>query len=311
MADPLSGVNSGQLEISRLGSGTWQTLPTRLEGPQLEARVDDAALPAGRYAVRAAAHDRAGNTAISTKRADGSAATVDLPLRLEARLSAGFVRTRTIRRIVKRRGKRVVRNRRKRVLAPEVRARLGRAVPLTGQLVTRDGRALAGGLVHVFSRTPDGAERYVGSAPTDAAGRYRYVVRATASQDLRLVYLGSNTTRPAIRAVRLVVPARTRFAASKRRLLNGQSVRFQGRLSVPPASLPNGKLVELQTKLSGRWQTFRTIRTYASGSWSSRYRFRRTRGVVKYRFRVRLPKEAGYPYGTGISKAVRVTVRGR
>ena len=107
------------------------------------------------------------------------------------------------------------------------------------------------------------------------------------------------------------MPARTRMSVNDRRLLNGQSVNFRGRLAVPPTGLAAGKLVELQTKLSGRWQTFRTIRTDAQGRWSSAYRFRRTRGVVRYRFRARLPREAAYPYETGTSRSVRVTVRGR
>ena len=63
VSDPLSGVASGQIEISRAGTGTWQCLATKLEGERLEARVDDATLPPGRYFLRASATDRAGNTA--------------------------------------------------------------------------------------------------------------------------------------------------------------------------------------------------------------------------------------------------------
>ena len=139
----------------------------------------------------------------------------------------------------------------------------GRAVPLTGRLLTKDGRALAGSQIYVFSRGADGAERYAGTATTDAAGRYRYMVRASANQTLKLFYLGAPSVRPAIQAVDLEVPARTGFKVSDRRLLNGQSVTFSGRLSVAPTGIATGKLVELQTKLSGRWQTFRTLRTDA------------------------------------------------
>ena len=150
-----------------------------------------------------------------------------------------------------------------------------------------------------------------GTATTDAAGRYRYMVRASTNKQLKLFYLGAPSVRPAISAVELEVPARTRFAASDRRLVNGQSVTFRGRLAVPPTGIASGKLVELQTKLSGRWQTFRTTRSDATGAWRSTYRFRRTRGLVRYRFRARLPREAAYPFATGVSKPIRVTVRGR
>ena len=43
----------------------------------------------------------------------------------------------------------------------------------------------------------------------------------------------------------------------------------------------------------------------------SRYRFRRTRGVQHYRFRLRLPREAGYPFEPGTSRSLTVRVRGR
>ena len=105
-------------------------------------------------------------------------------------------------------------------------------MPLTGRLLTKDGRALAGSQIYVFSRGADGAERYAGTATTDAAGRYRYMVRASANQTLKLFYLGAPSVRPAIKVVDLEVPARTGFSVSDRRLLNGQSVTFSGRLAV-------------------------------------------------------------------------------
>ena len=43
-------------------AATGRASATKLEGERLEARVDDAALPPGRYLLRASAADRAGNT---------------------------------------------------------------------------------------------------------------------------------------------------------------------------------------------------------------------------------------------------------
>jgi hypothetical protein len=63
--------------------------------------------------------------------------------------------------------------------------------------------------------------------------------------------------------------------------------------------------------LSGRWQTFRTATTAVDGSWHVKYRFRRSCGVLRYRFRARLPAEAGYTFETGRTKVVGVRVRGR
>ena len=101
------------------------------------------------------------------------------------------------------------------------------------------------------------------------------------------------------------MPAATSARVSRRRVRNGQAVNFSGRvrgLPVPAA----GKLVEVQVRFTDRWQTFRTTRSDRAGRWSSRYRFQRTRGVQRYRFRVRLPKEAGYPFETGVSRTLAV-----
>jgi hypothetical protein len=63
--------------------------------------------------------------------------------------------------------------------------------------------------------------------------------------------------------------------------------------------------------LSGDWQTFRTTVTSASGAWKVPYRFQRTCGLTRYRFRARIPAEAGYPFETGFTRPVSVAVRGR
>ena len=106
------------------------------------------------------------------------------------------------------------------------------------------------------------------------------------------------------------VPGLTSLGVNHRRVLNGQAVTFNGRLRTLPAPA-GGKLVELQVRLSGRWQTFRTIRTDPAGRWAIRYRFKRTRGVQRYRFRARLPREANYPFATGGSRPLTVRVRGQ
>jgi hypothetical protein len=53
-----------------------------------------------------------------------------------------------------------------------------------------------------------------------------------------------------------------------------------------------------------------TPRSDGGGRWSYRYRFGATRGVVRYRFRARIRREAAYPFELGYSRRVRVTVRG-
>ena len=115
---------------------------------------------------------------------------------------------------------------------------------------------------------------------------------------------------PAASEVRLLVPATSTLQVSRRHVLNGQAVTFSGHLRTLPVP-PGGKLVQLEVWLSKRWQTFRTVRTDAAGRWSLPYRFKRTSGLQRFRFRVELPAETGYPYEAGRSRSVHVRVRGR
>jgi hypothetical protein len=69
--------------------------------------------------------------------------------------------------------------------------------------------------------------------------------------------------------------------------------------------------MELQFFDRGKWRTFRTFRTASSrGRWSYDYRFDGTRGTRRYWFRVRIPRENGYPYASGSSRKLGVTVHG-
>ncbi len=132
----------------------------------------------------------------------------------------------------------------------------------------------------------------------------------TSTRRLRLAYAGSSLALPSERAFEMRVPAATSVRVSRRRVRNGQTVTFSGRVRGLPVPA-EGKLVEVQVRFTDRWQTFRTTRSDASGQWSSRYRFQRTRGVQRYRFRIRLPKEGGYPFETSVSRKLEVVVRGR
>ena len=144
---------------------------------------------------------------------------------------------------------------------------------------------------------------------TDAAGRFSFAHRRGAIADLAIRYDGTRFTRPAIAEVRVLVRAPSSIAVDRRFALNGQAVSFRGRLTRGP--IPDGgKLIDLQAFYRGRWRTFATPRTDSRGRWSYDYRFEATTGVVTYRFRARIRREAAYPYELGRSRVVRVTVRG-
>lgn len=309
VVDKVSGLADGTIEISAAGSNTWHTLETQKQSGRLIARIDDAALQAGSYVLRAIARDQARNEASTTLRSDGQPMTVSLPLRVASTLQAGVARTRVVKRIVRRGGKRRVVWRRVSELRPRAVVRLGRQAQISGRLANRDGQGVAGAQVQVLSSADGAAEQLVGVVQTDATGAYSYRATGSASRTLRFVYGGSPLILPAQSTVRLVVRAVSTLKVSRRQVLNGQRVMFSGRVqSLPiPAS---GKLIELQVQLSGRWQTFRTARTDVAGRWALPYRFARTHMTQWYRFRVKLPSEAGYPFAAGASKSLRVRVRG-
>ena len=105
------------------------------------------------------------------------------------------------------------------------------------------------------------------------------------------------------------VPATSSIHVDRGRVRNGEAVVFTGGLvggHVPDG----GKLIDLQAYYRGGWRTFATPRTDARGRWSYRYRFGATSGVVRYRFRARIRREAAYPFELGYSRRISVTVRG-
>ena len=279
-------------------------------GDRLTARIDDLALAPGSYVLRARSVDAAGNEAWTDRRLNGEPMALTLPLRRPTRLQVGIQRRQVVRKAIRRKGKRRIVRRRVSVLRPAARVKAGRQVNIAGKLTDAAGQPIADAELQVLFRSSVSPERPIASVRTDPQGSYSFSTAATTSGYTRVALNATPQLLPATGEVSVAVPAETTLIADKRKLLNGQAVTFTGRLRTLPAPGVN-KLVEVQVLLSGRWQTFRTLRTDAAGSWRARYRFRRTRGLVRYRFRARLPQEAGYPFDVGGSRAVDIRVRGR
>jgi hypothetical protein len=309
VTDHVSGLARGEIELRRVGTNTWYGLAVQRQGNRLLARIDDARLSPGTYELRSRAFDQAGNEGSTNRRLDGQPMILTLPLRFDAVMSAGFPKVRVHNRRVRRHGKLRRVHRRVVELVPRTREHLGRTLHVRGRLLNADGQALSGERIYVTSRSEGSPEHLVGSVPTDGAGRYSYVARASETRVLRLSFLGTTLIRPAERELSLQVPAASTLRVNRHQARNGGSVVFSGRvLSLP---LPvGGKLLEVQAHFRGRWRTFSTVRADAHGGWRFRYRFGGTAGRVRYRFRSRLPHEGGYPFETGYSRTVTVVVRG-
>ena len=309
VSDRVSGLAGGSIEISRVGSNVWQVLPGGKDDSHLTARIDDAALPAGEYALRASAFDRASNQASSDRSLDGEPMRVTLPLRLATSMQAGVVRKRKVRRTVRRGGKPHKVRRKVKVLEPRAKVAFGRKVRLGGRLTDAAGKPLVGAHVNLYATPRGGTERLAGTATTNDAGRYALDVEARSSQFLRFVYPGTATILPVQDTATLLVKGSSSLKVDRSRVLNGQKVTFSGRVRGRP--LPTaGKLIEMQVLLTDDWQTFRTTRSGPKGGWRVSYRFERTCGMQSFRFRARLPGEAGYPLEAGGSRGLTVRVKG-
>jgi hypothetical protein len=317
--DATSGVADGRIEYRRAGEKGFARLATTVGSGVLSARMDDEGLPVGRYEVRAVVTDVAGNETVVDKWADGAAMTLDMPLRLGASIEAlGSVKAK---RCAKATGKRRGKARRKRAQRRKCRPRPvakrslelghGKRAASNGCLTTSQGTPIGGAPVVIEGQPRSGGPFVrLGVATTDAQGRFRFTIPAGPSRTVRYRYDGTNTVRPATAQLTTKVQAAARLKVDRRRLLNGQSVRFTGWL-LGGAIPAQGKLVALQAKVGRGWRTFANPRANSKGRFKHRYRFTATTGLRRYAFRAVIAREAAYPYEAGVSPIVRVTVRGR
>jgi hypothetical protein len=293
--DRYSGLANGDIEMRAVGTNTWHGLTTDRQGSQFVAYVDDERFRRGLYEFRAHAEDQAGNEASTATRTDGATASLRLPARIDTRLVVG----------VSHRPPST-----KRMQVPrELSVPFGRRVRLRGRLTNADGQPIEAASIEALERRSDGNALPIGLATTDRSGRFHYVLKATHNRDVLFRYGGSRRIGSATAPFHLRVAGTTSISASLRKLRNGESVLFTGRVATRPIPAA-GKLLEMQAFFRGRWRTFSTLRTDTRGRWRFHYRFGATLGRVSYRFRVRLPSEGDFPFVDGTSRVVRVIVLG-
>jgi len=318
VGDATSGIEDGRIEYRKVGDEKFKSLATRVGAGLLSARMDDEALPAGRYEMRAVVRDVAGNEAVVDRWSDGSATTLGMPLRLGAEVEvAGTV---TVKRCGKAARRRAAGKRRKRSGRPKCRPapkavkslelRHGKRAASNGRVMTSQGAPLPSASVLIEGQARSGgAFVRLGTATTDSQGKFRFTIPAGPSRTVRYRYDGTNTVRPAAASLTTKVSAAARLKVDRRRLRNGQTVRFSGKLLGKPIPA-EGKVVALQAKVGREWRTFANPRANSRGAFKHRYRFTSTTGLKRYAFRAVVAREAAYPYEAGKSPIVRVTVRG-
>jgi hypothetical protein len=293
-SDATSGIASGSIDYKPHDATDWTSVPARVDGGRLIANLPDETMPDGLYDLRGHAVDRAGNETSTSTLADGTPMTVTLPLRSPTHLAGGRSQTR------RRQGKRV------RYLATRVRLGYAKRTRLQGRLSDASNKSMGSTALSISELldVPGATWQPVRKLTTDANGRFRFrTAKRGASRTIRVRYDGTPTVRPSQTDVQLAVSVSSTLHASRHSVRSGHAVRFSGTLR--GGHVPAGKLVQLQARVRGRWQTFANPHAKANGSWTYVYKF--TGGTGRYVFRARIPFQAGYPFVTG--KTATATIR--
>jgi hypothetical protein len=294
-SDAHSGVADGQIEIRRQGVPEWRELETRREGTDLVAAIPDDQLERGRYELRAIASDAVGNTAVTTKRANGQPMVVDLPLRADTSLGASLSR----RAGGAGGGRRAIR------IGYRKRAWL-RGVLRSGGALLPDTR-----LTIETRRLHRGSWRPLTQVVTDGNARYAVRLPRGVSRQVRVHFAGNRSLQPATEVARLLVRGWASLKLEPRSLWRGGTITFRGRVGLFRAHVPAaGKLIQIQYLDGRRWRpAVKLGHTGRSGRFAIRYRFRRISRPTRIYFRILVPAEGGWPYATGVSSVRTAFVR--
>ncbi|MEZ5076248.1 MAG: fibronectin type III domain-containing protein [Solirubrobacterales bacterium] len=306
VADAHSGPAGGTISYRRLGAAAWTELRTRLE-PGTEpgtARLSAATpgLTPGVYRFRVEAQDVAGNSAASTRRADGT----EMALRKVAPVEAPRGKARLFARLRGGRGRGDSRT-----------VPFGTPAVLGGRLVRADGAGVAGRMLRVVARPSRGALSPAAAATvaTGRRGGFQLRLGPGPSRRLTVVFDGDRGLGPARRAgLGLRVRAGVTLRTTPRRLRTGGVVRLRGRVRSRGAAIPRrGKLVAIQYReaATGRWRPVLVTRSDHQGRFRARYRFRYVAGRASIRLRATALPEERWPYAPGSSPPVTVQVSGR
>jgi hypothetical protein len=316
VADEHSGPASGTIHYRRLGVAQWNELPTKFEAGQtigtarMAARLPESLSP-GTYVFRADAADAAGNTASSTRRADGTEMAVrkvPSPSGVQGTAKAAAAPAAKTRIFAHLRWRH---RRGARVTVP-----FGAGASLSGRLVNADGAGLAGRQLRVVSRPSRGAlsGRRVDTIRTGTHGGFRLPLSTGPSRRVTVSYRGDSGFAGARRAaLALRVRGGALFRAAPRALRTGQVVRLRGRVRTRGAPLPRrGKVVAIQYYESAarRWRPVLMTRTDHGGRFQARYRFRYVTGAARIRLRAVVVAEERWPYAPGASSPIAIRVTG-
>jgi hypothetical protein len=191
-----------------------------------------------------------------------------------------------------------------------VTIRNGHGARLKGRFTLMRGAPIRGALVvatTAISRRGAPAKA-LARRTTGRRGGFTLHIPKGPGRVLRLSSPGIGGALGAVGRLSIRVPARSSIRASRRTLSGPGTVRFSGRVRSLGAGFPTrGVVLALQGREDGRWRTFEDLRTNRHGRWSRTHRFRGVPGT--YPIRVRIRRQARFPFVLGYSRAVRIRIR--
>ncbi len=198
------------------------------------------------------------------------------------------------------------------VRATKREVRFSQSPTVKGTLTAPSGEPIADATVFIGQQPEGQPWRLDGAAHTDSAGDFVYRPAARQpSRQLRVVYFPFSDSHENVATDPLTLRVRAGLTlhVDRHRLRNGQRLIFSGRvLGALPAE---GVAVTLQAKVGRHYRSFRQLRASSrtDGRIRTAYRFERTTGPVRYRFRLKVVRQAGLPFHGGVSPVVSVSVR--
>jgi hypothetical protein len=188
----------------------------------------------------------------------------------------------------------------------------GHTRAVAGRLTDERGAPIAGAkldLTNTAARSGARA-RPIGQIATDSKGRFRYLPRAGTSREILVSYraFALDDSPSASAAVTVQVRAGVTLKVAPRRVSAHGTIRFSGRLRGGQGR--TGTQVVIYA-LGGPRERIpvTTVRANAKGRFHYRYRFRNSSPGTTYRFLATMHLQRSYPYATGSSRTVKVTIR--
>jgi hypothetical protein len=181
----------------------------------------------------------------------------------------------------------------------------------TGRLVDAAERPVVGARLTVAAAVDRGVPQFAELASevvTDAQGQFRFTIGTGPSRRVRVSYFArASDALPAGEAqAQVKVTARASLRPRRRSVAPGERAMFRGR--VEGSYRPPGIRVELQARRGRRYITLATAATRPDGTYRVSARF--TGGLHgRFVFRLRVPRDARFPYTVGFSRPVAVLVR--